>query len=138
MTIRKATNADYIRIVRSIQNKKLDYFSAVHVRADLAAGRCYVAEEQGKLIATASLVYDAEHKYHAIKRLSIFNKKNKGKKLAELMISHLTAECKGAKIGCTPWTDNEAMRHILQKQGFSLEYVFAEKWCFYAKELRQA
>lgn len=135
MTIRKATTADYIHIVRSIQNKKLDYFNATHVRADIECGRCYVAEEQGKLIASMSLVYDATHNYHAMKRLSVFSKKNNGRGLASMLIAHLVSECKGSKIGCTPWTDNTAMHHILEKQGFKCEYIFAEKWCFYSKTI---
>lgn len=138
MTIRKATTTDYLHIVRSIQNKRLDYLTPAHVRADIEAGRCYVTEDNGKLTATLSLVYDATHNYHAMKRLSVFNKKNNGKGLAALMIAHLVNECKGEKIGCTPWTDNKAMQHILEKQGFVCEYVFMEKWCFYSKELRQA
>ena len=135
MTIRKATTADYIHIVRSIQNKKLDYFNASHVRADIDAGRCYVAEDNGRLTASLSLVYDATYNYHAMKRLSVFNKKNNGKGLAAKMIAYVVSECKGSKIGCTPWTDNTAMRHILEKQGFKCEYIFAEKWCFYSKTI---
>lgn len=138
MTIRKATKSDYIRIVRATQNKHLDYLTANHIATDIALARCYVVEENDKAIATCSLVYDKQHNYHAIKRLAIFRKENKGRHIAEQFISYLLENGGVEKIGCTPWTDNAPMRHILEKMGFSLEYIFAEKWCFYSKKIQKS
>lgn len=135
MTIRKATTTDYLRIVRAIQNKKLDYFTPAHVAADIAANRCYVIEEKGKAIASCSLVYDTTYNYHAMKRLAIFRKENKGRHLAEMIFAYMIENSGAAKIGCTPWVDNAPMRHIMDKMGFTLEYIFEKKWCFYSKNL---
>lgn len=134
MLIRKATQKDYIHIVRATQNKHLDYLTFNHIAEDIALARCYVVEENKKTIATCSLVYDAQHQYYAMKRLSIFRKENKGKHITEQFISYFLENNKNKKIGCTPWEDNAPMRHILEKLGFTHEYTFAEKWCFYSKE----
>ena len=132
MEIRRAINADYIKIVRAIQNKGIEYITPAHVREDIALGRQFVMMDNNKVVAILSLVYDAEFGYFAMKRLCVTNKQNKGKGYAQMMLKHVSAEVNG-KVGCTPWVDNGAMRHTLEKLGFSLEYVFAEKWCFYSK-----
>jgi len=132
MEIRRAVNADYIKIVRAIQNKGIEYITPAHVREDISLGRQFVMVDNNKVIAILSLVWDAEYGYFAMKRLCVTNKQNKGKGYAQMMLKHVSAQANG-KVGCTPWIDNGAMRHSLEKLGFSLEYVFAEKWCFYSK-----
>ena len=133
MEIRRAVNADYIKIVRAIQNKHIDYITPAHVREDIALGRQFVMIDNEKVIAILSLVYDADYGYFAMKRLCVTNKKNKGKGYAQMMLSAVSGQASG-KVGCTPWADNGAMRHTLEKLGFSLEYIFSEKWCFYSKK----
>lgn len=133
MTIRKATTTDYLRIVRAIQNKRLDYFTPAHVASDIAANRCYVVEENGKAIASCSLVYDATYGYHAVKRLAIFRKENKGRHLTETIFAYMIENSGAAKIGCTPWVDNAPMRHIMDKMGFTLEYIFEKSGAFIQK-----
>lgn len=132
MEIRRAVNADYIKIVRAIQNKGIEYITPAHVKEDISLGRQFVMVDNDKVIAILSLVYDAEYGYFAMKRLCVTNKQNRGKGYAQMMLKHVSAQANG-KVGCTPWIDNGAMRHTLEKLGFSLEYVFAEKWCFYSK-----
>ena len=132
MEIRRAVNADYIKIVRAIQNKGIEYITPAHVKEDMSLGRQFVMVDNNKVIAILSLVWDAEYGYFAMKRLCVTNKQNKGKGYAQMMLKHVSAQANG-KVGCTPWIDNGAMRHSLEKLGFSLEYVFAEKWCFYSK-----
>ena len=132
MEIRKATQQDLIRVIRSIQNKHIDYITPAHVREDIRAERLFVMVDNSKVIAILSLVWDAEHNYFAMKRLCVPNKKNNGKGYAQLMLRHVSAQATG-KVGCTPWADNAAMRHTLEKLGFQLEYIFEKKWCFYSK-----
>ncbi len=132
MEIRGAINADYIKIVRAIQNKGIEYITPAHVKEDISLGRQFVMMDNNKVVAILSLVYDAEYGYFAMKRLCVTNKQNRGKGYAQMMLKHVSAQANG-KVGCTPWIDNGAMRHTLEKLGFSLEYVFAEKWCFYSK-----
>lgn len=133
MEIRKATQADLIHIIRAIQNKRIGYITPAHVREDVKSGRQFVMVENDKVIAILSLVYDQEHEYFAMKRLLIPNRKNCGKGYAQEMIQFVSAQAQG-KVGCTPWADNYAMRHTLEKLGFSLEYIFSKKWCFYSKK----
>lgn len=133
MEIRKATQADLIHIIRAIQNKRIGYITPAHAREDVKSGRQFIMVENGKVVAILSLVYDQEHGYFAMKRLLIPNRKNCGKGYAQEMIRFVSAQAQG-KVGCTPWADNHAMRHTLEKLGFSLEYIFSEKWCFYSKK----
>ena len=79
-----------------------------------------------------SLVWDSEYGYYAMKRLCIPNKRNSGKGFAQMMVKYICSSVQG-KVGCTPWSSNTPMRHLLEKQGFMLEYIFSEKWCFYSK-----
>lgn len=132
MEIRKARQADYIHIVRSIQRKRIDYITPAHVQQDIESEQQFVMVDGVRVIAILSLVYDQEHGYYAMKRLLIPNRKNCGKGYAQMMLRFVSAQAQG-KVGCTPWADNLAMRHTLEKLGFSLEYIFSEKWCFYSK-----
>ena len=134
MEIRRAINADYIKIVRAIQNKHIEYITPAHVKEDIALGRQFVMMDGEKVIAILSLVYDADYGYFAMKRLCVLNKKNNGKGYAQMMLRVVSGQANG-KVGCTPWIDNGAMRHTLEKLGFTLEYVFSEKWCFYSKNV---
>ena len=133
MEIRKATTSDITNIIRAIQNKKIDYITPAHVHEDVALGRQYIMIENGKIIAMLSLVWDNDYSYYAMKRLLIPNRKNNGKGYAQMMLQYVSMQAKG-KVGCTPWADNGAMRHMLEKLGFSLEYIFEVKWCFYSKK----
>lgn len=132
MECRKATTDDYIRIVRSIQNKHISFLTPSHVKEDIALDRQYVIEEQGKIIAILSAVYDNDYHYTALKRMCVPNRKNHGKHLATILTKYVSEQIEG-KVGCTPWVDNTATRHILESLGFSLEYIFNDVWCFYAK-----
>ncbi len=131
--IRKANSADYVRIVRSIQNKKIPYITPSHVREDIKHNRQFVACENGKIIGILSLIWDSCYNYFAMKRLCITNKKNQGKGYAQKLMSFVSSTVNG-KVGCTPWSDNAPMCHTLEKLGFSLEYTFSEHWSFYSKQ----
>ena len=132
MEIRRAINSDYIKIVRAIQNKGIEYITPAHVKEDISLGRQFVMIDNNKVIAILSLVYDAEYGYFAMKRLCVTNRKNNGKGYAQMMLKVVSGQASG-KVGCTPCKDNGAMCHTLEKLGFSLEYIFSEKWCFYSK-----
>ena len=134
MEIRKATENDYIHLVRATQNKHLGFLTAAHIKDDIVNCRCYVVVENGKAIAMVSLVYDKTYNYNAMKRLCIFRKENRGRGITKYLISYLMANAAPDRIGCTPWEDNIVMRHILEGMGFKLQYIFSEKWCFYLKD----
>jgi RimJ/RimL family protein N-acetyltransferase len=91
--------------------------------------------EEDTVLATLSLVYDAQWEYVAIKRLCVLNKKNHGKGIARFAIHEILRHLHNCKVCATPWEDNTAVRHILEAEGFKLEYKFMEYWCFYSKEM---
>ena len=132
MEIRKAVASDLKKIVNGVRVKDLDYITPMHVREDILKDRQFVLVDNGKIIAILSLMEDHTFHYYAMKRLLILNKKNNGKGYAQALLQYVSAQAPG-KVGCTPWINNGAMRHMLEKLGFSLEYIFEEKWCFYSK-----
>lgn len=134
MIITKAVEADYIHIVRAMQNKHIEYISTKQIWMDIYNNKMYKCVQGGKIIAICSVIWDKTYKYYAIKRMCILRKENKGKGIPYLFIEYIKNKYWG-KIGCTPWIDNEPMRHILEKEGFILEYIFSEKWCFYSWRL---
>lgn len=133
MEIRKAVASDLKKIVNGVRVKGLDYITPMHVREDILKDRQFVLVDNGKIIAILSLVEDHTFHYYAMKRLLILNKKNYGKGYAQALLQYVSTQAPG-KVGCTPWVNNGAMRHMLEKLGFSLEYIFEEKWCFYSKK----
>ena len=133
MEIRKANQTDYIHITRSIQNKHIAQITPSLIKSDIQHSRLYVMTENNKIVGSVSFVYDDKYNYYAIKRLCIYNKKNHHKGYAFKLLQFVS-KIKVNKIGCTPWEDNYAMKHMLEKLGFSLQYIFDEKWCFYLKE----
>lgn len=131
MMIRKSTIADMNAIMSAVIAKQIAYITADHVVADIENARQFVMIENGEPIAIVSIVHDTDFNYYTMKRLCVLNQSYHG--VAYQMINHVAEQMHGEKIGCTPWEDNLAMKHILEKLGFTLEYKFAEKWCFYSK-----
>ena len=132
MIIRYATSADTIRIIRAIQNKRMDYNTPTDVREDISAGRLIVAEENGKLLGSVAIVYKPHRGYWAIMRLCVYNKKSTGKGVASALIDFILSLALGT-YGATPWNTNLAMIHIFQKRGFQFQYTFQKYYDFYKK-----
>ena len=132
MTIRKATEQDTIRIIRAIQNKRMDYNSPAHVKTDITAQQLIVAEENGKLLGSVAVFYKPHRSYYAITRMCIYSKRSKGKGVASALIDYVLALGLG-DYGCTPWNNNPAMIHILEKRGFVYQYTFKKNYEFYKK-----
>lgn len=134
MELRKAkTPEEMQKIERAVALKKLPYCTTAQVATDhYVYDRLYVVAEGEKILAILSLVEEKEYNYTAIKRLCILNKKNRGKGIARFALHEIQKVVSG-RIGATPWTDNAPVRHILETEGFVLQYVFNERWCFYAK-----
>lgn len=135
MELRKANKKDLMKVCHAVGYKtNLPYIRTEDVVSDFLYERLYVVVEEKKVLATLSLVEEPSYGYTAIKRLCILNKKNCGKGIARFAIHEVQRIVMG-KIGATPWDDNLPMRHLLETEGFHLEYVFSEKWCFYSKEV---
>lgn len=132
MTIRLATEKDTIRIIRAIQNKHMDYNTTADVREDVAAGRLFVAEENGKLLGSMAVFYKPHRDYYAITRGCVYSKKSRGKGVASALVDHILSLGLGT-YGATPWNDNPAMCHIFEKRGFEYQYTFKENYKFYKK-----
>jgi len=135
MRIRVATKEDYLWIARVIGKKNLSYCTANQIKDDFTWNRLYCVYEGDKVLGTFSLVYDEQWDYVAIKRLCVLNKKNHGKGIARFAIHEILRYLHNCKVGATPWEDNTTVRHILEAEGFKMEYKFMEHWCFYVKEV---
>ena len=132
MIIRYATKEDTLHIIRSIQNKRMDYNTCEDVKHDIELGRLIIAVENNKILGSVAVVYKAHRGYHAIMRLCVYNKKNKGKGIASALIDFVISLNLGV-YGVTPWSDNAAIIHILVKRGFVYQYTFKENYNFYKK-----
>ena len=133
MKIRLAETADYKRIAMALRNKHIDYITPAHAREDIANNRLYVVEENGMIIAQCALVEEPAHHYHAIKRLVIYNRKNCGRGIAQRFIRYFCAMNLPA-LGCTPWSDNQTMKHLLSRNGFEYQYTFLNCYEFFVKK----
>ena len=132
MTIRFATNADTIRIIRAIQNKHMDYNTPADVREDIKNGCLLVAEENGKLLGSVAVFYKPHRQYLAISRMCVYSKKAQGKGVASALIDSVLA-LGFDTLGATPWDENPCMCHILEKRGFVYQYTFNTHYKFYKK-----
>ena len=134
MEFRKASRKDLMKVCRAIGYKtNLPYIRVEDAMSDFLHDRLYVVAEGEKVFATVSLVPEPNYGDTAIKRLCILNKRNCGRGVASLAVREFLKVVKG-KVGATPWTDNIAMRNILESNGFTLQYIFEERWCYYAKD----
>lgn len=133
MVVRFAEKKDTVRIIRAIQNKKMDYNTTENVKIDIELGRLVVIEENGKLLGSCAIVEETEYEYTAIKRVCVYSKKSCGKGIASQLISFVVGLELGT-LGATPWNDNPAMIHVFEKFGFVYQYTFMEHYCFYKKE----
>lgn len=132
MEIRLATAADYKRIALALRNKGIDYITSKHAREDIDCGRLFVIVENNTVIAQCALVYEPNYQYYAIKRMTVYNKKNCGKGIAQMFIKYF-CEMNLSALGCTPWTDNAQMKYLLRKNGFVYQYTFLGCYEFFKK-----
>ena len=132
MIVRKATEKDTIRIIRAIQNKRMDYNTPADVREDVKNGVLFVAEENGKLLGSMVVFYKPHRGYYAITRACVYSKKSRGKGVASALVDYILSLGLGV-YGATPWNDNPAMCHIFEKRGFVYQYTFKENYKFYKK-----
>jgi len=132
MELRKATEKDYRTVWYAVRPKKIKYCTCGAISNDYIHKQLYVVVEGDRVLATLSLVPETEYGYTAVKRLCILNKKNQGRGIARFALHEVQRMVSG-RIGATPWEDNAPMRHLLEAEGFMLQYVFNERWCYYAK-----
>ena len=133
MELRIANHDDFLKVARAVSRKNIAYINPFMESNDYRENRLYVVADGDKVLACASLVWESDYEYFAIKRMCILNKKNTGKGIARFAIRELQKVVDG-KIGATPWWENTAMRHLLESEGFKLEYKFNGNWCYYWKE----
>ena len=134
MELRKATTMDWVRVFNALCRKDIPFCTPTQVFIDFQNEREYVVAEGDKVLATISIVEEPEYGYTALKRMCILNKKNQGKGIARFALQEVQKVVHG-RIGGTPWIDNAKARHLFETEGFHLEYIFNEKWCFYVKEI---
>lgn len=132
MVIRRAENSDFPAI-NLILKSEIDYITPYHIRKDIQEKRLFIGIENENVIAILSLVPEMEYNYIAMKRLLVAEGYH-GKGYAQQMIDYASKQVIG-KVGCTPWVNNAAMCHMMEKLNFHLEYIFNEKWCYYVKQV---
>lgn len=134
MELRKANLYEVRKAARVVSRKHFDYITVNHLVRDYNNNQLYVVVEGEKVLAIVSLVPEPDYEYIAIKRLCVLNKGNCGKGIGSFAVRELSKVVSGERVGATPWTDNIAMRNLLESEGYQLQYVFNERWCFYAKD----
>lgn len=134
MELRKANLYEVRNVARVVGRRHLDYITVNHLVRDYNNNQLYVVVEGEKILAIVSLVPEPDYEYIAIKRLCVLNKGNCGKGIGSFAVHELSKVVSGERVGATPWTDNIAMRNLLESEGYQLQYVFNERWCFYAKD----
>ena len=132
MIIRYATSADKIHIIRSLQNKKIAYNTTAQAKTDIENGRLLIAIIDDKIVGSLAIVPEPAHHYTALKRLCVYNKKYRGRGIANELIATASALVSGP-VGATPWANNPATIHLFEKNGFSYQYTFLENYKFYLK-----
>ena len=132
MIIRFATLSDTIHVVRSLQNKKIEYNTVEQAKSDIEQKRLLVAVIDNKIVGSIAIVPEPAYSYTALKRLCVYNKKYRGRGIANQLITTATNLTPGP-VGATPWANNPATIHLFEKNGFVYQYTFLEKYQFYLK-----
>lgn len=127
MELRKANLYEVRNVARVVGRKHFDYITVNHLVRDYNNNQLYVVVEEEKILAIVSLVPEPEYEYIAIKRLCVLNKGNCGKGIGSFAVRELSKVVSGERVGATPWTDNIAMRNLLESEGYQLQYVFNER-----------
>lgn len=134
LKITSEINTDHLNYIsRSLSQKKIPYITIGQVITDIIENRIFVLLENNKPVAMCSIVWDNNYEYFAIKRLVCFKKCNANKGYATMLIHHCS-NLGFYPLGATPWVDNKSVRRLFEKEGFVLQYVFQDKWCFYKKD----
>lgn len=134
MELRLATKTDLWKVKSAIVRKHIPYCTAEQIQKDYDNNCLYVVAENNTPLAITSVIEDSVHGYTALKRGCVLNKKNRRKGIMYFSLMELSKRLHGT-IGATPWLENTGARKLLESAGFQLQYVFNEKWCFYAKEI---
>lgn len=129
--IRRANSEDLPYITHALAQKRIDFIPATSAKEDIALGRMFVIERNGKPIAQAVLLYDERHDYWAIKRMCCYRKENKGGIAREFLEFFCASGV--SPLGCTPWANNPGLIHLLEIFGFEYQYTFLENYLFYKK-----
>ena len=133
MEIRKATTADVKTLTRKLQNKRIEYNTVEMMKKDVKEKCLWLLIDNNTIIASCAVV-PTNFYWMGVKRLVTYNKKNYGKGYARKLLETVTADPK--QVYCiTPWDDNEPMKHLVKKIGFSFKYKFNGNWCCYLKGL---
>ena len=131
MEIRKATTTDVKTLTRKLQNKRIEYNTVEMMKKDVREKCLWILIDNNTIVASCAVV-PTNFYWMGVKRLVTYNKKNYGKGYARKLLETVTADQK--QVYCiTPWDNNEPMKHLAEKVGFSFKYKFNGNWCCYLK-----
>jgi len=131
MEIRYATEADKLSIIRSLQNKHMDFNTPTHAKKDIENHSLIICIDNNKIVGSLALCQPT-HGYWAIKRGCVYNKKNQGKGIMSALFQYALSLNKGY-YGCTPWAENTKIISIITKYGFTYQKTVCEKYLVYTK-----
>lgn len=132
MEIRYANSNDTLRIIRAIQNKKLDYNTPAHIKTDIQQGRLIIAVEGDKILGQVAIEPKPQFHYTGICRLCTYSKRWQGKGVATALLNYVCG-LGLTDLGATPWDNNPVMCSLLEKFGFTYQYSFLEHYRFYKR-----
>lgn len=136
--VKKVEFNDLRKILPLVRDSRISYITDWHTLKDFLGddgAQLYILYNNNQPGAIVTTIYDNNYNYLAIKRLLSFTKrKGYATRLLSAIVSK--AQCAGINsIGCTPWNDNSAMIHLVNKLGFDYQYSFQKNWRFYKKVL---
>lgn len=137
--IRQATMQDLKRLIPAMRFvvKKVNYINYIMLKLDITNSNCFVLEQNNKIIAVCSLVFDNRYQMYYLKRFTITNKINLGKGYGKTMIRGMLKHMpNGAVIAATPWVDNMPMKRLLEGLGFELRYQIDDNFVLYTTTIK--
>lgn len=136
-TIRWARQSDTKQIIATIAQKKCDYITCQQIREDINKGKVLLGKIESKIVCFLVVERNAEFKYVSIRRAMVPNKKYRKKGVMNELLSSICdyADRDYAEpLGATPWTDNIAMKKLLEKNGFIYQYTFQSHWEYWQRK----
>lgn len=132
MEIRYANSNDTLKIIRAIQNKKMEYNTPAHIKADIQNHRLIIAVEGDKILGQVAVEPKPQFNYTGICRLCVYSKRWQGKGIATALIKYVCG-LGLTDLGATPWDTNPVMCQLLEKFGFKYQYSFLDHYRFYKR-----
>ena len=125
---RIGTHDDYRRLVAMVRYQDNSYINKTLLKEDLTNNALYLIEENGKIKAVCSIVYDYKFKMFYMKRLFVSKqalRKGYGRRIIQEIMQ---VPQEGQTIAATPFGTNEKMITLIKSLGFKFQYTFLKDY----------